>query len=241
MILNLNRGVFGPHSVVCEPASALDLLCPAPGVFEMLITASCTLTLLRPVGRADLCLVAGGKPGGSAQQNGGLGGAGGEVKDDLRDLQLPAGDYAVTVGGSGEDTVIVAPDGRTWTAVSGSGSDGGVGGHRAGYAGKLAWDDADTLHNAGYLYGPGGGMGSYLNNASIMGSEGAGGDVGTAADSPNNHGRGGVAGHANGYPGLDGLGQGGGGARYTYNGGSGSAGSGGTGAVLLRSHKEVSA
>lgn len=232
MIFNVKKAAFGAHSYAFTgqddfASQGLD--------FELALDSSGTLTLLVGIPLADLCLVAGGKPGDSGA-SWPYGGVGGEVVT-ATSVTLPAGTYTVTVGASDQDTVLAAPDGRTWTARSGYGSSPG----RPGDDGVLAWNDPDTVLRAGWIYGSGGGNGSVLDNNWVGTSAGLGGSVGTASDDTTN-GKGGIDGHANGYPGLAKTGQGGGGGRRAWTGSTysaGTGGSGGSGVVLIRKHKEA--
>jgi hypothetical protein len=234
MIFNIKPPAFGAHSYDFTGDAEFG---QADGEFELILLESGTLTLSVGIPRADICLIGGGAPGSTGAHLAGGKGGGVLCGDTETDIALPAGVYTVTVGESGEDTVLTAPDGRSWTAESGAGSDPG----RPGVAGVLAWSDPDTLLRAGWLYGPGGGHGSVLDWQYISTDAGEGGDVGEADDGePNGHG--GTAAHPNGYPGLAGTGQGGGGGRRGWNGSSyvdGSGGAGGSGAILIRKHKEV--
>lgn len=236
MIFNLKRPGFGAGSFTFDgteqPAWASE-----GAAWMMAVPVSGTLTLAVGIPHADLCLVAAGKPGkdGSLGQEGG---AGGELVS-IADVALPAGAFTVTVGESGQDTTLLAPDGRSWTARSGYGSAAG----RPGADGVLAWDDADTLLNAGWLYGAGGGYGSVTDYQYQDTAASPGGSVGEASSDTTN-GHGGPPAHPVGYPGLKNTGQGGGGGRrgWTGSGYSDAAGgAGGSGILLIRSHKEVTA
>ncbi len=243
MIFNLKRPAFGRSSWSFVPASgAAQPEWAAEGLdWMMALPCSGTLTLTMSVFHADICLVAAGKPGTSDGTR--VGGNGGGMIT-ATDITLPAGVYTVTVGVSGSDTVLTAPDGRSWTARSGEGAAGGTYGTPKGGDGQLAWNDADTLLRTGWRYGPGGGYGFHRNAYSQDTPGGEGGDIGTApADENAGAGASGLA-HPAGYPGCPGTGQGGGGGSRIYNGSSfddGDGGLGGSGAVLIRYHKEVSA
>lgn len=213
------------------------------GDWELILYESGTLTWLIDPGDVDICLVAGGMAG---SQNPGeygddTGGNGGEVVN-ITNQRLSAGAYTATVGGSGEDSSLTGPDGA-WTARSGEGSSYG----RPGSDGVPAWGDRNTLLRPGVLYGPGGGNGSVLDYQYVSTDASPGGSVGTADDgAPNGHG--GTPDHKAGYDGLDGTGQGGGGGRREWTVYKGSyyyaqsaGGKGGSGAILIRNHKEVSA
>lgn len=214
------------------------------GDWELILFDSGTLTWLIDPGDVDICLVAGGAHGGNPQEewSGEVGGKGGEVVN-ITNQRLSPGTYTATVGQSDEDTSLAAPNNVTWTARTGEGSDSG----RPGQAGALAWGDLNTLLRAGVLYGAGGGYGSVYDYLGVEYSEGAGGNVGTADDGRPN-GYGGSPGHRNGYDGLDGTGQGAGGGRREWTEYKGryyyekyDGGKGGSGAILIRNHKEVSA
>ena len=242
MIFNLKRSVFGGASWHFDGAEQ-PAWASQGSDWMMAIGVSGTLTLFAPILHGDLCLVAGGKPGHygvSGSSPDGVGGAGGQVLS-LTDVSLPAGVYTVTVGVSDSDTTLIGPNGLTWTAVSGQGKAGG----RPGGDGEYAWSDPDTLLNTGWRYGAGGGHGASHNAAEARVASGAGGSVGTAS-SDQYAGHGGGIGtnaetHQQGWPGVDGTGQGGGGGRHWYNNGyqGVAGGSGGSGIVLIRKHKEV--
>lgn len=246
MIFNLKRPGFSRGAWTFVPASGSQQpdWAEEGADWMMAIPVSGTLTLTVGIVHADLCLIAGGKPGGDGdydvQTKQGKGGNGGEVLN-LTDVSLPAGDYAVTVGVSGSDTVIVGPNGETWTSHSGNGAAGGSGNGDPGAAGSFAWADADTLLNAGWCYGSGGGHGYILSNNYQEIDAGSGGSVGTASSDTTN-GHGGTPSHGNGYAGLAGTGQGGGGGARIWTGSyydNYSGGEGGSGNVLIRKHKEV--
>ncbi len=220
-----------------------EFLSDGSGNFELILYESGVLTWYTDPGDVDICLVAGGMPG---EEESVLGGKGGEVVN-VTNQHLTAGTYNATVGGSGEDSSLAAPGGASWTANSGEGAETG----RPGRDGSLAWGDANTLLRPGVIYGSGGGYGSVLDYRGIVVDADLGGSVGTADDGkPNGHG--GSEAHPVGYSGMDGTGQGGGGGRrewtvethssytrsyYVNHGG----GKGGSGAILIRNHKEVSA
>lgn len=232
MIFNIKRSVFGAHSYSFNgtkefASQGLD--------FELALDSSGTLVLDVGIPLADICLVGGGKSGDNGSANP-KGGKGGEVVT-VTSVTLPAGSYDVTVGGSNQDTVLLAPDGRSWTARSGYGGNSG----RPGDDGVAAWGDVNTLLRAGWLYGSGGGNGSVTDNTWATTPAGLGGSVGTASDDTTN-GKGGIDGHANGYSGFPKTGQGGGGGRRGWTGSQysdGTGGAGGSGAILIRKHKEA--
>lgn len=243
MIFNLKRPAFGEGAYTFDGSEQPGWASEGAD-WMMSIPVSGTLTLFAPILHADLFLVAGGQPGetGSAA-DGGHGGAGGGLLS-LTDVSLAAGAWTVTVGVSGSDTVLVGPNGETWTAVSGQGKAGGGRG-QAGTDGDYAWGDSDTLLNPGWRYGAGGGHGATHNSAETRTSSTAGGSVGAASDDPYVGHGGGIGSRAEdhqlGWDGAPRTGQGGGGGRGWYNqwaqGVAG--GAGGSGNVLLRRHKEV--
>ena len=242
MIFNLRRPAFGRGSWSFVPASGAEQPeWDAEGMdWMMAVPVSGTLTLAMSVFHADICLIAAGQPG--TDDGTRIGGNGGGMIT-ATDITLPAGVYNVTVGVSGSDTVLTAPDGRSWTARSGEGAAGGTYGHPNGYPGQLAWNDAHTLLRPGWLYGPGGGYGHNRDSYEVDHPGGAGGDLGTAP-ADEHAGDGGIyPGHLDGYPGCPGTGQGGGGGARFYDGSftNYDGGAGGSGSVLLRAHKEVSA
>lgn len=248
MVFNLKRPAFGrgtwnfvPSSGETQPewdAEGMDWM--------MAIPVSGTLTLSAGIPHADLCLVAAGKPGNPGDgDRGSAGGNGGEVIS-LTDIALPAGTYTVTVGASGQDTVLTAPDGRSWTARSGYGEPGGgqaASSGSAGSDGSLAWNDAATRLRSGWLYGASGGVGFVLDYRYARYQAYPGGSVGSAS-TDENAGHGGIEEHPNGYAGAAGSGQGGGGGARIWNGSyydNYDGGAGGFGSVLLRAHKEAAA
>ena len=217
------------------------------GDWEIAILSSgvtSNFNLLKNISSADICIVAGGAKGLTGVAGGGPGGKGGEVIT-ATDITLPVGIYTVTIGGSGANSVLSAPDGRVWTARSGYGKgQTWLNNIKVGVDGDWAWNDKNTLLLSGWRYGAGGGYGSYVNNTTYtdIGAAGAGGSVGNASDDQNN-GRGGTLDHGEGYPGFPSTGQGGGGGRY-YVEGSGygvgfKGGNGGKGIILIRKHKNV--
>ncbi len=218
------------------------------GDWELILFDSGTLTWLIDLGDVDICLVAGGKTGSTnpGEYGDDIGGKGGEVVN-ITNQRLSSGAFTATVGQSDEDTSLVTPDNVTWTARTGEGSSAG----KPGQDGVLAWGDSQTLLRPGVLYGAGAGNGSVYDYLGVSYPEGASGSVGTADDGRPN-GYGGSPGHPIGYDGLDGTGQGGGGGRRAwtteYHSGTSRSyyvqydgGKGGSGAILIRNHKEVSA
>lgn len=252
MIFNLRRPVFSRGAWTFTPASgAAEPEWDAQGTdWMMAIPCSGVLTIAIAIPHADLCLVAGGQSGvkGNWQTTDNCkGGSGGEVLN-LSDVYLPAGDYSITLGASDQNTVLTAPDGRSWTARTGQGSPGGgrTGSTGSdGVAGTPAFGDTSTLLRPGWLYGPGGGHGVLNGYSGDHVDSGAGGDLGTApADEDAGHG--GVVGDLAGRPGCPGTGQGGGGGGMVYNWGrsgydEGLGAAGGSGVFLMRNHKEVTA
>lgn len=245
MIFNLKRPGFGEGAYMFD-GSEQPAWASEGADWMMSIPVSGTLTIFAPILHADLLLVAGGQPGqaGSAA-NGGQGGNGGGLLS-LTDVSLPAGVYTVTIGGSGEDTVLVGPNGETWTAISGQGKAGGGRG-QTGTAGDYAWGDSDTLLNTGWRYGSGGGHGATHNASESRTNSTVGGSVGDASDDPYAGHGGGIEAyaetHPKGWPGAPRTGQGGGGGRGWYNQGEQgeTGGAGGSGNFLLRNHKEAAA
>lgn len=245
MIFNLKRPGFGEGAYMFD-GSEQPAWASEGADWMMSIPVSGTLTIFAPILHADLLLVAGGKPGAAgAADTGGNGGNGGGLLS-LTDVSLPAGIYTVTIGGSGEDTVLVGPNGETWTAVSGQGKAGAAKG-QTGTAGDYAWNDPDTLLNAGWRYGASGGHGATHNAGEARTNSTAGGSVGTASTDPYAGHGGGIEAYAETHPvGWDGAprtGQGGGGGRGWYNQWAHGAdgGAGGSGNFLLRNHKEAAA
>lgn len=241
MLFNLNKGAFTGRSFQYSgnsdfKRSGTDFMI----VLEDSNANGSTFRLLKTIANADICLVAGGKAGGEGQSSDDFGGDGGEVIN-VYGVRLPAGDYTVTVGESGANTTIVAPDGRTWTAESGKGAEGGHAGK--GDDGTLAWNDANTLLRSGWIYGSGGGRCWVFSNNWVTENDAyPGGSIGTAS-SESTWGHGGEQHHENGYPGFPGTGQGGGAGARVWNGSyvRYAQGPGGRGAVLIRKHKEASA
>lgn len=246
MLFNLNRGVFTNRSY--EYSGQTDFRRSGSDyMFALLTSASggSVFRLLKSIANADICLVAGGKPGGAGDYDvstkQGKGGNGGEIVN-VTGVYLPAGDYTVTIGGSDGNTVLAAPDGRTWTSRSGYGSTGGIGNGAAGDPGNYAWNDANTTLYPGWKFGAGGGHGYILSNQYQEIDGGAGGSVGTAsADTTLGHG--GTSAHPKGYDGLANVGQGGGGGSRIWSGSyydNYDGGAGGSGIILIRKHKEAS-
>ena len=207
--------------------------------WEMHLFSSGTLKVKNAV-TVDICMVAGGKPGNG---RGGNGGAGGEVKT-VSAVELAAGEYTITIGGSNENTVIVKPDESSLTAETGGGSRGSNGTSSAtarnGVDGVYAWGAETTLIHSGWKYGAGGGIGAFdddYNTYSQGWNAGNGGSVGSASEETTN-GHGGTRAHKIGYPGLANTGQGGGGGEklMDYRGvtSGSSGGEGGSGAVMIR-------
>lgn len=253
MLFNLNAGAFTKQSYQFPgnsdfARSGADYMI----VLESSSASGSTFRLLKSIARADICLVAGGAPGKdgyySTPQKAD-GGNGGEVLN-ITNVSLPAGDYTAIVGESGKNTVLTSPNGTTWTARSGSGADGGhaegVGDAVNGRGGEFAWGDSNTLLRKGWKYGSGGGAGYVLDYNGHSHASGNGGDVGTAS-ADESVGRGGQSESSmNGNAGASGTGQGGGGSASVYNWGasdytSGTPGAGGSGAILIRKHKEANA
>lgn len=222
--------------------------------WEAALLASGTLTVQRSC-LVDLFLVAGGQPGsrGSGDATGGAGGAGGECVL-VSSVWLRRGvSYAVTVGGSGEDTSIVGM-GLSESAESGQGSAGGLGAivtglsrtraASAGTDGVYAYsEDSDTTlisDLTGKKYGAGGGGADAFNssyvyaNSTSHGGSNAGGQTGG--------GSGGIPGQSGdtaATAGAANTGSGGGGAWRKYNG-DGTPGAGGSGIIMIRPHEEES-
>lgn len=237
MLFNLNRGGFGERSFQWVGTTEFER--DGTDFMFALGAGSGTLRLLRTIVDADICLIGGGRSAGhnrrSSSGGGEVGGDGGEVVN-VYNVSLPAGNYSLTVGASDQDTVLEAPDGRTWTARTGYGAYGGTGGYYANAEdGSLAFDDENTLLRPGWIYGSGGGRGLAQSGYDITAAT-SGGDIGTA-DAADTWGHGGVEGHLDGYPGFPGSGQGGGGLGR-IDGDYGSIGLGGAGSVLIRKHKE---
>lgn len=239
MLFNLNRGVFTEKSYQ-YPGESEFRRSGAEYMFALKTSSASgsVFRLLKSIPQADICLVAAGKPGDSGSTI--KGGAGGEIIT-VTDVLLPAGDYTVIVGENGQNTSIVAPDGRIWTARSGYGSAGGDGATKDGSPGALAWNDQNTLLYAGWLFGAGGGRGYRLANTYAEYEAGSAGSVGTASSSTT-IGHGGTTGHFTGYAGLANAGQGGGGGARVFNGSyydDYDGGAGGSGIILIRKHKEA--
>lgn len=242
MIFNLNKSTFGRNSFLWTGAEAISWA-DSGDDWMMAIPASGLLSILTGIPRADVCIVAAGKPGENGIVNGeraGQGGNGGGIVE-FTDISLSAGVYNITVGTSGQNSIVRKPDGTIWTAASGQGAAGGS----PGAGGSLAWNDPDTLLNPGWLYGAGGGHGAKHERSESRTVSYAGGSVGAAsADQYAGHG-GGIGtnqeDHQEGWAGVAGTGQGGGGGRYYYNGDyyGFDGGAGGSGIILIRKHKEA--
>lgn len=246
MLFNLSKGAFTTRSFQYSGDSSFA----RSGTDYMIVLENSnangsTFRLLKTIAKADICLVGGGNPGnsGNMEGNGSAGGNGGEIIN-IYSVNLPAGDYTVIVGESGKNTVLTAPDGRTWTARCGNGA---LGGRQPGSSGSdgengsAAWNDNNTLLRPGWIYGSGGGVGYVKDYQYIEYAAGRGGTVGTASESELD-GHGGTSSHRAGYAGLSGAGQGGGGGTRVWNGSgyeNASGGDGGSGAILIRKHKEV--
>lgn len=244
MLFNLNRGVFTNRSY--EYSGQTDFRRSGSDYMFALLTSAASgsvFRLLKSIANADLCLVAGGQPGYEGYlglQTDGDGGNGGEIVN-VTGVYLPAGDYTVIIGESGKNTVLVAPDGRTWTSRSGYGSSGGTGNGNPGDPGAFAWGDANTTLYPGWRLGAGGGHGYVYSNQYQEIGAAPGGSVGAASEATTN-GHGGTNAHPIGYAGLTNVGQGAGGGARIWNGSyydSYDGGAGGSGIILIRKHKEA--
>ena len=241
MLFNLNKGAFTGQSFQYSGESEFGRA-GRDYMIALKTGSGATLRLLKTIAHADLCLVAGGAPGNDGD-HGSWGGNGGEVLN-ITNVSLPVGDYTVTIGGSGQNTVLAAPDGRTWTSRSGYGSPGGdqTGSDGVdGVDGVSPFGDANAPIKAGWLFGPGGGHGFVRDNDYRERASGNGGSVG-AASSDTTNGHGATEAHRNGYDGLANTGQGGGGASKIWTGSyysAGNPGAGGSGILFIRRHKEV--
>lgn len=129
-------------------------------------TNSGTFTVTQGGGRISLLVVGGGGGGGSGRCGGGGGGAGGVVY--TQEVEVAAGDYAVTVGAGGAGAQA-AIQGKRPKAESGGASSfigGGVsitanGGGRGGTGGN---EETDAAKSKGVAGGSGGGAGGYWVN-----------------------------------------------------------------------------
>lgn len=238
MLFNLSRGAFGKNSVKYTGEYEWKKV---GNDWMLAFWTSGTLTLQQSIAMADVCVVAGGQSGLEAELNGGKGGKGGEVKNSTN-IRLQSGVYSVVIGGSDQNSSIIGASVNIEAETAG-GAPGGGNGHneRSGGEGEPPWNDPDTLLCNGWIFGSGGGRGSYVNDAGWVytGDAGDGGSVGSASSDTTN-GKGGTPSHPNGYNGLANTGQGGGGPRHFYNGSStGNPGDGGSGVILIRKHKEA--
>lgn len=190
----------------------------------------------------DLALVAGGMPGlAGVSGKGGVGGAGGGIAL-FPGVRLRHGvTYTVTIGGSGQNTVITGSDGTTYTAVSGAGAEGGQPSSTRGVAptaggpGSLIWGGETLIQElANIKFGPGGGAGGYRSSdwADYVGSSGGADGGGNGGGVPSTTAKDGAANRGSG---------GGGAWRNDADSSAGTPGLGGSGIVMFRPHKEVAA
>lgn len=242
MIFNIDHARFGSGSYTWDGVEPVEWGAVASD-WMMVIPVSGTLTIKASIPRADLCIVAAGMPGNiGSGDHGSSGGNGGEMIS-LTGISLPAGTYTVTVGESGQNTILEAPDGRRWVARSGYGEPGG--GQEGssgpdGAVGSLAWNDAETILRPGWLYGSSGGRGFVLDYQYNRYEARPGGSVGAASED-DTVGHGGTMSHPKGYAGCKNTGQGGGGGARIWNESSYdgyNGGDGGSGVVLIRRHTE---
>jgi hypothetical protein len=166
-------------------------------------------------------VVGGGKPGGTGTLNsgggiGGNGGNGGQVIHRTADI-VNANSYAVTVGGSNQDSSF-----NNYVAVSGNGAAGGTGGFGAGGSNGTS-NDISTVST---IYGSGGGSGGHTD-FNFGGAGGSGAGTGGRGGSPDTCGCNPTAGLAN-----RGGGGGGGGGNKCCCSCAGAAG--GSGIVIIR-------
>ena len=248
MIFNLNKSHFGENKWIwtgSEPVQWAE----SGDDWMLALPVSGKFTILAGIPLADICIVAGGMPGDDGLMGhdpSSKGGNGGGIYEQTG-ISIPAGEYNITVGGSGQNSVVAGPT-ATWTAVSGAGSFGGGqpgSSSQTGADGVLAWNDIDTLLNPGWLYGAGGGKGDFEGRYDSNGSK-PGGSVGDAPhDAKSGHGgedSDATGYQLQGYSGAANTGQGGGGGHYVwYNGNdyTWNGGAGGSGIILIRKHKEV--
>jgi hypothetical protein len=214
--------------------------------WEMALLTNCTLRFRR-VGKVDLCVIGAGYDGGkgSISEQSGVGsktegGAGGDGGKMLREsnVQLPRNmDLPVTIGASnGAASSLSAYSSSDGNA----GAKGGAGAYangiqtsdngKDGADGALPYAIGTSMLFPGVKFGPGGGGGGTKNGDYVSKSAGYGGDDGG--------GDGGTSGSTTGANGAANSGAGAGGG-YTsqyipYDGGIG-----GSGAVLIRDHREA--
>lgn len=214
----------------------------------ILTKAANSVTFQRTV-PIQVCLVAGGEPGGvgrysSRSVSGGNGGAGGQVLNLGAFQPVLRTSYELVVGGSGEDTAAFGS-----TAVSGNGAEGGTGGRvldwagnpnidpaENGKAGAAPWGDDSALY-PGVLFGAGGGGGGAWSMPMDT-------KTGPAAGGVTGGGQGGITDDydSDGFDGAANTGGGGGGAGWrcwdswdgTYDGDGGAPSAGGSGIILIR-------
>jgi hypothetical protein len=215
-----------------------------PGSLIQTFTTSGTYTPGAGVTAVDVVVIGGGGQGGNRTTGGttsfnGGGGSGGGVRV-YRNVPVTEGvGVAVTVGGSGTESLfgaLAAPGGNaaaySWYVASGAGpgiSPNGTGASAGGYyyyfsntAGADLWRGQDGVLVNGTRYAGGGGSGGWsLLDSNVTGTGGAGG--------------GGLGGrrHTANPPTAGTNGYGGGGGGYTYDSGGGAGPLGGSGRVMI--------
>ena len=214
-----------------------------------------SLVFKKSPGNCDIFLVAGGQPGqpysgtqGSdyyGPVHGSNGGKGGGCVTAASVKLSSNTNYNVDIGTSGENSSF-SGGGISYTAVSGSGSNGGTGGvavngqyniqnATAGSDGVFAYGkNSDTLITPafiGHKFGSGGGAGgAHLGVSSTFNASGS---LGGESNGPSHeYGKGGTGNSGNGTTGYANHGQGGGGAQYNY--GNATQGLGGSGIIFIR-------
>ena len=245
MIFNFDDspGGLSPGMINFSDPDAL-LFESSGAAWEAAVLAPGTLTVQQSV-LVDMALVAGGMPGAlGVSGKGGVGGEGGGIAI-FSGVWLRRGvTYTVTVGGSGEDTILTGSDGSAYTAASGSGSNGGVPSSSRGTPptrgsdGVQIWGGTSLIQElSGARFGPGGGPGGYcsVDYAYYPGANG-GDDGGGAGGVVSN------AGNTQATAGAANRGAAGGGAwRDDARGTSGTPGLGGSGIIRIRNHEEATA
>lgn len=207
--------------------------------WELAFLSSGTLNLKKTLTGIDIFILGAGFDGSIVSADSSHtdhdGGDGGYYKTITGD-RLQAGSYTVKIGETnGEvssigDRSVSASDSHT---LGGLGAIAGRNGEN-GTDGSYAFNDANTIINAGRKYGASGGGGmNRVNNTDI--GHGLGADYGSGA--------GGTIGHPDGYDALVNSGSGGGGRGIkAWNGSSnvnGNPGKGGSGIIILRNSRSA--
>lgn len=226
------------------------------GNWEMHFLGNCTIQFDQDID-VDIFAVSGGKSGGTgdgycvsesnAWAKGGDGGAGGGTATTTTTLHAGT-PYSVTIGEAGTSTIISEQGTATATAVITATVDGGVAGGAGsdtrdgdaenGSDGVYAFNDANTLYDAGVKYGASGAGGASTAAPGIMKDAGTGGATGGGDGGKDDNGpQAGAPGQAN-----TGCG-GGGGASIAVNVGYGytkPGGLGGSGRAIIRNARTSS-